>query len=83
MSERKQAIKGVLAIDVVIRPVAVEATGGIPERIDKIKTSLRFLLIQAHLQCCQRMQGRGCGKQIRHRRIRYGHKTTLCMQPCP
>ena len=78
--ERKQAVKCIFAIQIIIRPMAVETAGGVPEGVHKIQTALGFFLGEPHIQRGQRVEGGGGGEEVRYRCSGYGDEAALRMQ---
>src|SRR5688572_26749809 len=78
MSDGEQAVVGVLAVEVVVRPAAKETSAVGPERVNEIETSLRESF-ERHLQAGQRVERGGGREQIGYGGVRRGQKAAARM----
>ena len=77
VAESKQAVVGVLDIQLIVSPVTVETTFSAPEAVDKIKTRFPDWL-EGRLQGIQSVEGDGRGEQVRHWRFWKSEECTAC-----
>src|SRR5688572_16996879 len=80
MAERKQPVKCIFRIQVIIGPVTMKTAFGIPKRVNEIQAAFVNLARNPPLETSKCMQGGARGKKIRDRCARNCHESTLRMR---
>lgn len=63
MTQREQAVAGVFHIEIIIGPMAVEATFGGPQAVDEVEGEVAKR-IEFQFEAFQRMKGGGGAEQV-------------------
>lgn len=77
MAEGEEAVVGVFGIEVVVRPVTVEAAFGRPERVDEIEAAFVKAARDAAFEAGEGVESGGGGKEVGNGRARDGEEAAL------